>query len=570
MIETAQRVAFLKTIHIFRDVKEEQLSLIAEAFEERRYAAGETIFLQGSRGGDLFFIYSGEVRVERTDKKGGVAILAKLVKGDYFGEEELLTGRPRTASIIAETETLTLVISSAAFRSLTKRIPKFRASLEVAASSHRLARATRFQWLNEGEVVYFLARKHWVLLVQSLLFPFLAFLFLLAFLAWGLLTQSVWMMGVAGVLLVVVAGWATWNVVDWGNDYYIVTNQRVVWLEKVIGIYDSRQEAPLSTLLSVGVETSLSGRMLDYGTVVMRTFVGQINFSHVTHPNEARHLIEEHWQRTKSVMSRMEKEAMKSVLRQKLGLPVKSAAQEAPKPAQAPTKPSRRKVILSLAGLLGGNLFQIRFEDSGVITYRKHWYVLFRQVWQPSAFLLLILAWMISRAIHLILSPTESFFTRTAENHLRPDTIFFSLPVLMIPFIAWWVYQYIDWRNDIFQVTQDQILDIDKKPFGTEERRVAPLDNILSTEYKRLGLAGYLFNFGTVYISVGGTKMAFEDVSDPASVQADIDRRRLAARQKKEEVQIKREQERMADWLVAYHENAEEFRRQQESGPKSE
>jgi hypothetical protein len=569
VIETPQRIAFLKGIHIFRDVKEEHLSLIAEMLEERKYAPGETIFPQGSRGGELFFIYAGEVRVERTNKKGETEQLAKLVKGDYFGEEEVLSGRPRTASIVAETETLTLVIPPGAFKDLTKRVPRFKSTLEVVASSHRLARATRFKWLQEGEVVYFLARKHWVLLVEALSLPLVTFLLSLFLLAWGILTNSIWAMAVWVVLFLLLLGWAFWNVVDWGNDYYIVTNRRVVWLEKVIGIYDSRQEAPLSTLLSVGVETSFASRLLDYGTVVMRTFVGQINFTHVAHPNEARHLIEEHWQRTKAVLSHMEKESMKNVLRQKLGLPVKPVTQETPKSPEA-VRPTRRKMIISLAGLVGGNLFQIRFEDSGTITYRKHWYVLFKQTWKPSAFLLLIVAWMISRAVYLIFSPTEGFFTRAADGGLRADTIFFSLPVLMIPFIIWWIYQYVDWRNDIFQVTQDQILDIDRKPFGTEERRVAPLDNILSTRYERRGLAGYLFNFGTVYIAVGGTNFAFEDVSDPASVQADIDRRRLAARRKKEEAEIKREQERMADWLVAYHENAEEFRRQQESGPKSE
>ena len=71
---------------------------------------------------------------------------------------------------------------------------------------------------------------------------------------------------------------------------------------------------------------------------------------------------------------------------------------------------------------------------------------------------------------------------------------------------------------------------------------------------------GYLFNFGTVEITVGGTKLTFEDVLDPAAVQADIDRRRAARMAKKKEADAAGERERMADWLAAYHENAEEFR----------
>ena len=87
---------------------------------------------------------------------------------------------------------------------------------------------------------------------------------------------------------------------DWGNDYYIVTNQRVVWLEKVVGIYDSRQESALSTVLSVGVEANPLGRVLDYGDVIVRTFVGKIPFSHVDHPYQAARMIEEYWMRTRS------------------------------------------------------------------------------------------------------------------------------------------------------------------------------------------------------------------------------------------------------------------------------
>ena len=123
-----------------------------------------------------------------------------------------------------------------------------------------------------------------------------------------------------------------WNWIDWGNDYYIVTNQRVIWLEKVIGLYDSRQEAPLSTVLSVGVETDVTGRLLDYGNVIVRTYVGKIPFSHVSHPYEAAHLVEEQWTRTKRSASRMEKEAMRNVLRQKMGLTVRRKSEETAKP----------------------------------------------------------------------------------------------------------------------------------------------------------------------------------------------------------------------------------------------
>jgi hypothetical protein len=68
-----------------------------------------------------------------------------------------------------------------------------------------------------------------------------------------------------------------------------------------------------------------------------------------------------------------------------------------------------------------------------------------------------------------------------------------------------------------------------------------------------------LLNYGTVYITVGGTKLSFDDVLDPAGVQADINRRRMARIAKKNEDNANVERERMATWLAAYHQNVEEF-----------
>jgi hypothetical protein len=173
--------------------------------------------------------------------------------------------------------------------------------------------------------------------------------------------------------------------------------------------------------------------------------------------------------------------------------------------------------------------------------------------------------------ITLVRTPGERLFDFT--NGFKVDTVVIALPVVMIPLIVWWVYQYIDWSNDIFQVTPDQILDIDRKPFGSEERRAAPLENILSTQAHRYGLAGYFLNFGTVEITVGGAHLDFVDVLDPVGVQADIDRRREARIKQKRDVEASAERDRMSDWLVAYYENEPELRQRDaapETKPKSE
>lgn len=581
MIEIARKVAFLRKIHLFHGLQEADVTTIAENLIEDQRTAGQEIFKAGTRGEGFYMIFSGKVVITRT-LKNSQENLATLVAGDYFGEEALFTHKLRNASATAETESLLFVITYEFFTELLKRFPKLRPNFQISIESRRLARRLHFKWLRneEGEVIYFLARKHVVLLVQSLTGPVASLLLPIFFLLYAAYLwvsadpahQHVPYFPLIGgfLLLIAILLWIAWKAIDWGNDYYVVTNQRVVWVEKIIGVYDSTQEAPLPTILSVGVETDALGRAMDFGNVVVRTFVGKIPFNHVSHPYHAAHLIEEHWQRSKEYSVSAEKEAMKDAIRQRLGLtrrvPAVPASPQASPQArpQLPEKAAFQRVYKpGLLQILGMNIFKLRMEGGETVTYRKHWFVLLEQVWKPTGFLLLLIVFFISHLIKLMMTPGQAVLQQVG-GRWQVDTILVSLPLIGLPFLIWWIYEYVDWRNDIFQVTGDQILDIDRKPFGTEERRAAPLENILSIQSKRYGLFGYLFNYGSVHIVVGGTQLVFEDVFDPASVQQDIDNRRLARISKKREAEVSTERNRMAEWLATYHENAEELRRMQE------
>lgn len=561
-MEPTRCALFLRNIHLFHDLKDEQLLKVAEKFSEASFDADEFILRQGTAADSFYIIYSGKVRVFRS-RDGREQELAALVAGDYVGEMELFSHHGRSANVTALTPSLLLRLSKKDFEEILKQYPSVRPNLDVSVESRKLARTLRFKWIRSNEVVYFLARKHPFFLFSVLIAPLLA-LFLPFFLfLWSGIAQSTTATAFGAMSLLVILGWGIWNAIDWGNDYYIVTNQRVVWMEKVIGIYDSRTEAPLSTILSVGVESDMIGRIFDYGNVIVRTFVGAIPFKFVNHPNQAAHMVEEYWKRTQQESTVAEKEAFKTALRQRLGLLETSKGEpEPPKPEKPTAFPRLYKP--NILKIIGANLFKLRFEEGATITYRKHWFVLIRQIGLPSLFLFVLVGMTIARLATLASSPDLSFVQALPDGSRGVDTIATSLLLLIVPFFGWWLYQYIDWTNDIFRVTSDQIMDIDRKPFGTEERRAAPLDNILSTEYKRTGVIGYVFNFGTVYISVGGTLLAFEDVMDPAGVQSDIDRRRMARIESRKQDELNSERNRMADWISTYHTNVENLRLEQE------
>lgn len=569
MVDTPARAAFLKKIHLFYGLGDDELAAVAEKLEEQSYSTEDVIFEQDAEANSFYLVYEGSVRIMRRERDREIQ-LALLVKNDYFGEMALAAKRRRSGTVTALTDTRVLVLSRKDFEGLYKQAPQLRLNLEVALRSRILARALQFKWLRPDEVIYFLARKHPFVLIERLILPavaltipaglFYGWIFVLDFFLVGL---AAWASLIAIVLFIV------WLVIDWGNDYYIVTNQRVVWLEKVIGIYESRQESPLSTILSVNVETDQLGRIFDYGNVIVRTWVGKIPFSNVSHPEQAQHMIEEYWHRTQDTGREEEKEAMKEAIRRKLGIaspPKKeSPPQDKSSPASArkkpaPSRPDKRRK--SLLRLLGANTLKLRYEAGETVIYRKHWFVLLQQAWMPLGSVLAAIVLYLWRQYQLLRLPEEAF-VRIVNGSLVFDAFSLAILIAFLPLIGWLLYEVVDWSNDQFQVTPEQIIDLDKKPFGSESRSAAQLENILGTEYRRIGILGELFNYGTVYITVGGSQLAFEDVMDPASVQSDIDRRRMARKAKQDEARITAERERMAEWLAAYHHNAEEFRREQ-------
>jgi hypothetical protein len=563
-IDFPARIAFLERIHLFHNLTDAELAAIAEKLEESSQPSGSVIFEQNKKPESFYLIHEGTVRITRRQDRKEIQ-LALLVKNDYFGEMGLIGRRVRSGTAVALDDVSLLVLSREDFEKFYRNIRQLRLNFDLAVQSRQLARKLEFGWLRPDEVIYFLARKHPVILYQRLIWPlFGLFVPIFFFYAWFAIANFT-IVVIAGFLsLIAVALLALWFYIDWENDYYIVTNQRVVWLEKVIGIYESRQESPLNTILSVAVETTQLGRILDYGDVIVRTWVGRIPFNEVSHPEQAQDMIEEYWERTKELAVGLEKEAMKDAIRRQLGIPVAEKKKPDPGiPVPNPPQPQPRKRRLSLLRMLGADTLKLRYEAGESVFYRKHWFVLIKQAWMPLAGIIVAVLAFFWRLIRLFYSPEDAFI-QLVNGVLRVDPYSVAILITFVPLLGWLIYEVLDWSNDQFQVTPEQIIDLDRKPFGTQTRNAAQLESILGTEYQRLGILGEIFNYGTVYITVGGSKLAFEDVIDPAGVQSDIDRRRAARKANQDAARIAAERERMAEWLATYHLNSEELKREQE------
>jgi uncharacterized membrane protein YdbT with pleckstrin-like domain len=191
--------------------------------------------------------------------------------------------------------------------------------------------------------------------------------------------------------------------------------------------------------------------------------------------------------------------------------------------------------------------------------------VLIKKAWIP---MLGLLAFFVVFLYRLYLIATTSATLFSGENGTTPDAWAGALVILFFVMLIWFIYDFVDWSNDRFEVNNEQIIDVYKKPLSTESRNASQLENILGTEFERIGILGQIFNYGDVLITIGGTKLTFEDVVDPATVQSDIDRRRMAQKARKEEKDKAAKRDEMADWLAIYHQNADRFRREEDEQKK--
>ncbi|MGB8167567.1 MAG: cyclic nucleotide-binding domain-containing protein, partial [Chthoniobacteraceae bacterium] len=100
-IATAQQSA--KKHPFLQVLDEEQLGKLLTHARLQRFGRGEKVIEQGASGQSMFVLLHGEAEVF-VGANGAQTLVATLRTGDYCGEMSLLTGEPRSATVVARTD----------------------------------------------------------------------------------------------------------------------------------------------------------------------------------------------------------------------------------------------------------------------------------------------------------------------------------------------------------------------------------------------------------------------------------------------------------------------------------
>ena len=98
---------------------------------------GDVVFQQGDVGDLFFMILEGEAEVCRSLGEALPHRLGTLHAGEYFGEQALLAGESRSATVRALTPLTVLALRQREFTSLVTQIPELRRSIEQVMERRR-------------------------------------------------------------------------------------------------------------------------------------------------------------------------------------------------------------------------------------------------------------------------------------------------------------------------------------------------------------------------------------------------------------------------------------------------
>lgn len=134
-----ERVVLLQTMDLFRFCKAEEVLRISALGHEQSYSAGETLYEKNQPADALFCVVRGSVRVESAG-----AETREVGPLQTLGVVEILSGRLRTATATAASDTLVLAIDADDFFDLlANNIEIVKALFRQLLDEQRQAEAVR-------------------------------------------------------------------------------------------------------------------------------------------------------------------------------------------------------------------------------------------------------------------------------------------------------------------------------------------------------------------------------------------------------------------------------------------
>lgn len=287
---------------------------------------------------------------------------------------------------------------------------------------------------------------------------------------------------------------------DWLNDELILTNQRVVYDNDMVFIprlleQRVQEQIFLEDIQGVDYKTvTYPQHVLKYGTITVRSarIGGNIAFESAAGAEEMQKRIMD---QVRALQKRMSTENYDRLIEERV------YGVKTPK-KKFDLRVKQSQGVLRVNWLVPANPeFN---EDNGTYTWRAHW--LFQLLALVDSFVLLTVG-MIGVAVAQRIFALESLATAGL------------IVLVLLAFIARAAWKNEDYNNDKYILSPTNVVDIEKLPFGPEDRRQSSLSSITNVSFKTTFISN-LIGYGDVILETAGAggKFTFDNVPRPNDV----------------------------------------------------
>ena len=546
-------VQLLKTIPMFADLQDDrgvlELYRIAELAHDQVYGNGEWLFRQGENSDRLLLVVEGRIQLTKVDAEGLVLEVGWLETGDIAGETGLLVGDFHDVLATADEHARVLYLLRDEFAALLAERPRLAHRLRISTTVEGRRKARKYDWLRDDEWVVVEVQRHWSRLVRQVAAPLILLILLMSVLTGLIASESpliVILGAVVGLAIMVLSVVIGWQYLNWRDDYFVLTTQRVVHIERVWPLAMDSEESPLDNIQDVyEVRYGLTANILNFGNLVLQT-AGEtvdIDMDNIPNPSHLRELIFQQIERTKARDLLRARGQIRELLTRRLHIE-RAAPQEEPEEAP-PARVRRRMWLLLPISWLWEYLFPPSWretDEGGTIILRRFWLPgILRYL---AVFVPLLLLTSLGGAGIVGLIGKDNFWAW---------------------FVAWAAGEFIcigaflyiieDWRNDYVQITPSHIIQVEQRPLLLgESRREARLDRIQNLSFQVPGVLAQVLKYGHVQFETAGREGKFELkwVRDPAKVRAKISDRQYEYNQRQRQVDATRRQDELLSWFATY------------------
>ena len=165
MEEFERRIRALRGMDIFQGLTDPELKALADELKSTPFAKGETITRQGANADWLYIINEGSAEVRLHSESGSsFRAVATLGRGNFLGEMGLMTGEPRSATVVALSDVGCYRLERNSFREILAKRPALAETISLVLAKRRLELEAARGVLKEEAVPDRIAREQGSLL----------------------------------------------------------------------------------------------------------------------------------------------------------------------------------------------------------------------------------------------------------------------------------------------------------------------------------------------------------------------------------------------------------------------